>query len=168
GRPFDRSVSSILTRRETLVGGPGEPNQANPDIYDKRTVLSSDALYYMEAQFTAARAGNEIVLGRSNIIEGSVVVKINGQPIQPDKDYRVDYDLGRVTLIRQLGPSDQLDIDYSYAPLFQQAGRTLIGNAFRWEGREKSVGGAFLYESRGAQDLRPRLGEEPSQAVIGD
>jgi hypothetical protein len=46
-------------------------------------------------------------------------------------------------------------------------GASLIGNAFRWEGRDRNFGGAFLYESKGAQDLRPRLGEEPSRALIG-
>jgi hypothetical protein len=174
GRPFERAISRLLARRDSLVGpppAPGEnpvPNAANPAIYDKRTLLSSDRTYSIEVRFTAARAGNEISLGRTNIIEGSDVVTINGQPLQRDRDYRIDYDLGRVTLIRQLGPADQLNIDYGYAPLFQQAGRTLIGNAFRWEGTERSFGGAFLYESKGAQDLRPRLGEEPSRVLIGD
>ncbi len=65
-------------------------------------------------------------------------------------------------------PGGQLSVNYSYAPLFQQAGRTLVGSAFRLEGREKSLGGAFMYESKGAQDLRPRLGEEPSRSLITD
>ena len=59
-------------------------------------------------------------------------------------------------------------MDYSYAPLFAQAGKTLLGSAFRLEGRDRSLGGAFLYESKGAQDLRPRLGEEPSRTLITD
>jgi cell surface protein SprA len=73
-----------------------------------------------------------------------------------------------VVLKRQLGATDQLNIDYSYAPLFQQAGRTLIGSAFSLQGKDKSFGGAFMYESRGAQDLRPRLGEEPAKSLIAD
>jgi hypothetical protein len=174
GRPFERRISSQLFRNDSLVGAPplpgseGEGNASNPAIYDKALLLSSDRLYTIEVHFTAAKAGNEITLGRTNIIEGSDVVTINGQTLVRDREYRIDYDLGRVTLIRQLGPADQLNIDYSYAPLFQQAGRTLIGNAFRWDGRDKSFGGAFMYESKGAQDLRPRLGEEPSRVMIGD
>ena len=96
------------------------------------------------------------------------MVTVSGRVLQRDVDYRIDYDLGRVTMIRALRPEDQLNIDYSYAPLFQQAGKTLIGNAFRWEGRDLNFGGAALYESKGAQDLRPRLGEEPSRCVIAD
>lgn len=167
-KPFDLFVSSNLFRRDTLVGPPDAPNAANPAIYDRRNLLSIDRLYTIDVEFTAARGGNEIILGRSNIIEGSEVVTINNQRLQVDRDYRIDYDLGRITLIRQLGPSDQLNIDYSYAPLFMSAGRTLVGSAFRLEGLDKNLAGAFLYESKGAQDLRPRLGEEPSQVLIGD
>ena len=35
-------------------------------------------------------------------------------------------------------------------------------------GNDRNLGGAFMYESKGAQDLRPRLGEEPSRVLIGD
>jgi hypothetical protein len=168
GKPFDRLVSRALFRDDSLVGAPGTLNAANPVIYDKRSLLPQDRLYSIDLDFTAARVGSEISLGRSNIIEGSDVVTVSGQVWKRDVDYRVDYDLGRITLIRQLRPEDQLNIDYSYAPLFQQAGKTLIGNAFRWEGRDRNFGGAFLYESKGAQDLRPRLGEEPSRTLIGD
>ena len=168
GKPFDRSVDAVLFRDERLVGPPGSANEANPAIYDKRTVLPTDREYSIDVQFTAAQASNEISLGRTNIIEGSEVVTINGQPLTKDRDYRIDYDLGRVTLIRQLGPADQVNVGYSYAPLFQQAGRTLVANSFRYEGPARSFGGAFLYESKGAQDLRPRLGEEPSRVLIGD
>src|SRR5438105_8372750 len=168
GRAFDRFVSSFLFRSDSLVGALGDSNAANAIVYDKRNPLPRDRLYTIEAQFTAATAGNEINLGRTNIIEGSDVVTVSGQQWRRDVDYKVDYDLGKITLVKQLRPEDQLNIDYSYAPLFQQAGKTLIGNAFRWEGRDKNFGGAFLYESKGAQDLRPRLGEEPSRSLIGD
>ncbi|OGF16991.1 MAG: cell surface protein SprA [Candidatus Eisenbacteria bacterium RBG_16_71_46] len=169
GKAFEKFLSSFLFRRDSLVGTEGAVNAANPTIYDKYYVQRSlDSRYYIEVEFTAARAAGEIVLGRGNIIDGSDVVTINGQVLARNTDYTIDYDLGRVTLKRQLGPSDQLNVDYSYAPLFQQAGRTLLGSAFRMEGRDRSFGGAFMYESRGAQDLRPRLGEEPSRSLIGD
>ncbi len=168
-QPFDSVLSAILFRRDSLVGGPGDRNARNRDIYDKRNPLrSQDSQYYIDLEFTAARAGNEINLGRSNIIEGSDAVTINGRRLDRDRDYTIDYDLGRVTLKASPGAADQINVDYSYAPLFQQAGRTLLGSAFRLAGRDRHLGGAFMYESKGAQDLRPRLGEEPSRVVIGD
>jgi motility/secretion related protein SprA len=167
-RPFERTIDSLLFRRARLDGPALAENEANAAIYDNQNLLGHDRTYTIDMEFTAARAGGVITLGRSNIIEGSDVVSVNGRQWQRDKDYRIDYDLGQVTLITQLGAADQLSIDYSYAPLFQQAGKTLLGSAFRWEGRDRNFGGAFLYESKGAQDLRPRLGEEPSRVLIGD
>src|SRR5262245_29910505 len=168
--PFDQFLSDQLFRRMTLTGPADSLNEANRTIYDKRLNVNRavDSRYYIDLEFTATRAGNEINLGRSNIIEGSDAVTIGGRRLERDKDYTIDYDLGRVTLKSQPGPTDQVSVDYSYAPLFQQTSRTLIGSAFRLTGTEKSLGGAFMYESKGAQDLRPRLGEEPSRVLIGD
>jgi hypothetical protein len=169
GLPFDQAISDTLNRRDALVGPPDADNAANPAIYDRRNFdRQTDVRYWIDVEFTAAQASGEISLGRTNIIEGSDAVIVNGQGWVRDRDYRIDYDLGKITLVRQPGPGDQVNVDYSYAPLFQQAGRTLLGSAFRMEGRDRSFGGAFMYESKGAQDLRPRLGEEPSRVFIGD
>ena len=167
--PFDAAINKLISRRIALIGAEVDSNAANDKIYRKfQNEEGRDAIYFLDVELIAAAVGNEIQLGRSNILAGSVVVTVNGEKWIPDRDYTVDYDLGHVTLKRSVGPSDQLNIGYSYAPLFQQAGRTLLGSAFRLEGREKSAAGAFLYESRGAQDLRPRLGEEPSRSLISD
>ena len=177
GRPFERAVSALLSRRDSLTGtadphtsaGGLAQNAANPAIYDAYNPLRSlTSSYFIDVEFTASQAQGEIVLGRGNLLEGSEVVSVGGEQWVRDKDYTIDYDLGRLTLKRQLPPGGQLNVNYSYAPLFQQAGRTLVGSAFRLEGREKSLGGAFMYESKGAQDLRPRLGEEPSRSLITD
>ena len=177
GKPFDQAVSVLLSRRDSLTGaadthtstGGLAQNASNPAIYDdynpRRDLASS---YFIDVEFKAAQAQGEIVLGRGSLLEGSEVVTVGGEQWVRDKDYTIDYDLGRLTLKRQVPPGAQLNVNYSYAPLFQQAGRTLVGSAFRLEGREKSFGGAFMYESKGAQDLRPRLGEEPSRSLITD
>jgi hypothetical protein len=168
-RSFDQRVSRVLSRRDSLVAPADSLDGANLEIYERyNRDRNRDTQYFIDVTFTAAKAGGEIQLGRGNIIEGSDVVTINGQALTRNTDYTIDYDLGRVTMKRNVGAADNLNIDYSYAPLFQQAGRTLLGSAFRLEGRDKAFGGAFLYESRGAQDLRPRIGEEPSRSLIGD
>jgi hypothetical protein len=178
GKPFDNWIGSLLSRRDTLNPDAPDPHSnigglaqdaSNPAIYDdynpRRDLAST---YFIDVEFTAAQAQGEIALGRGNLLEGSEVVTVGGEQWVRDKDYTIDYDLGRLTLKRQLPTGGQLNVNYSYAPLFQQAGRTLVGSAFRIEGREKSFGGAFMYESKGAQDLRPRLGEEPSRSLITD
>ena len=166
--PFEDAISGVLNRRVKLDGSLPTQNEPNPVIYDRYNPERRDADYRIVVDFTAQKVAGEIPLGRGNIIEGSEVVTVNGRTWVRDVDYTVDYDLGRISLKRQLGPADNLSIDYSYAPLFQQAGRTLLGSAFRYDGRDRNLGGAFMYESRGAQDLRPRLGEEPARSLIGD
>ncbi len=167
--PFDQFLDNQVRRRKRLDGPADSLNAPNPDAYELYNPQTKDAQFYFTAEFSAARSGgSDITLGRGNILDGSEAVVVNGERWQRDRDYTVDYDLGRITLKRQLGPSDQLSIDYSYAPLFAQASKTLVGSAFRLEGRDRSLGGAFLFESKGAQDLRPRLGEEPSRTLLTD
>lgn len=167
-RTLDSLVSLTLNRRIALTGTSDSVNTAN-NFYDMfNPQLAQASRYLIVAQFAAQRGGGDITLGRGNILSGSDVVTVNGERWTRDRDYSIDYDLGRVTLKRSLGATDQLNIDYSYAPLFAQASKTLLGSAFRVEGRDRSLGGAFLYESQGAQDLRPRLGEEPSRTLITD
>ena len=168
GFGFEDAISNYINRRVKLDGSLPRQNEPNPAIYDRYNPERRDADYRIVVDFTAQKVAGEIPLGRGNILEGSEVVTVNGRTWTRDVDYTVDYDLGRISLKRQLGPADNLSIDYSYAPLFQQAGRTLIGSAFRYDGRDRSLGGAFMYESRGAQDIRPRLGEEPARSLIGD
>ncbi len=166
---FDQVMDYNANRRLRFDGPPDSTNAPNPDIYDRySTLYPTDAKYFISLEYAAQRGGGDIMLGKGSILEGSEVVTVNGERWTRDRDYTIDYDIGRVSLKRQLGPTDQLSIDYSYAPLFQQASKTLLGSAFRLEGRDKSLGGAFLYQSTGAQDLRPRLGEEPSRTLITD
>ncbi len=166
---FDRFLDDQLNRRRRLEGAEGTTNPPNPKAYDLYNPRLNDAKWYFNAEFAAARSGGgDITLGRGNILDNSEAVVVNGERWTRDRDYTIDYDLGRITLKRQLGPADQLSVDYSYAPLFAQASKTLVGSAFRLEGRDRSFGGAFLYESKGAQDIRPRLGEEPARTLITD
>ena len=169
-RPFDKFVSQRLRRRARLDGtAPAQINAPNPDAYELYNPQTLNAKYYFNAQFAASRSGGgAITLGRGNVLDNSEAVVVNGEKWVRDRDYTIDYDLGQITLKRQLGPTDQLAIDYSYAPLFAQASKTLVGSAFSLQGRDRSLGGAFLYQSTGAQDIRPRLGEEPSTTLITD
>lgn len=170
-KPFDVLMDKTRNRRAHLIGAAGTDTLANPQAYDsynesQQTLGGSQ--YFIETEFAAQRGGGEINLKAGGILEGSEVVTVNGERWTRDHDYTIDYDIGHISLKRKLAPTDQLNIDYSYAPLFAQASKTLLGSAFRLEGRDRSLGGAFLYESKGAQDLRPRLGEEPSRTLITD
>jgi hypothetical protein len=145
--------------------------EANPAVYDKRNLeIVADRKYYIYAKFSGIDYSGTISLGQTNLLEGSEVLAIEGVPLERNKDYTIDYEAGLVTLLssRARAERSRLTIDYSFAPLFAQAGRTLVGSTASFKGTDKSFGGAFIYEAKGQQELRPRLGEEPSRMFIGD
>jgi len=54
------------------------------------------------------------------VLESSEVVTVNGEQWVRDKDYTIDYDSDGDA--EAAGPTGaQLNVNYSYAPLFQQA-----------------------------------------------
>ena len=84
-------------------------HSSNVALYNPQT---KDARWYFTSEFAAARTGgSDITLGRGNILENSEAVVVNGERWTRDRDYTIDYDLGRISLKRQLGASDQLSID---------------------------------------------------------
>jgi hypothetical protein len=181
-RDTDQSIPGLRKRILWPAGAADPPNytsgnvtpfelETNPNVYDKRNIQpSADRRYYIYAKFSGQDYSGQIYLGQTNLLEGSEVVAIDGVPLQRTVDYDIDYEAGTVTLKTQRAREGRarLTIDYSFAPLFAQAGRTLIGSAVGYHGFDKSFGGAFIYESRGQQEARPRLGEEPSRTLIGD
>ncbi|MEO6463405.1 MAG: hypothetical protein ABIP29_10050, partial [Candidatus Eisenbacteria bacterium] len=148
-----------------------EDLEANRNPYDKRNIQQvQDRRYYIWARFAGQDYSGTINLGQVGILEGSEVVAIEGVPLERNKDYSIDYEAGTVTLLtaRAQQNRSRLSIDYSYAPLFAQAGKTLIGGTVGFRDSRRALGGAFIYEAKGQQESRPRLGEEPSRTVIGD
>jgi hypothetical protein len=148
-----------------------EQLEANRNPYDKRNIqLVQDRRYYVWAKFAGQDYSGTIQLGQVGILEGSEVVAIEGVPLERNKDYSIDYEAGTVTLLTQRAQQNRsrLSIDYSYAPLFAQAGKTLVGGTIGFRDPRRALGGAFIYEAKGQQESRPRLGEEPSRTLIGD
>jgi hypothetical protein len=127
--------------------------------------------FYIYAEFSSLSGSNLIYLRNTPVVEGSEIVSVNGETLVRERDYRINYLSGSVELLspkaREAGSA--LSVDYSYAPLFATADKTLIGGAVKVLDTENlSLGGAFLYEARGVQEKRPRAGEEPARTVIGD
>ena len=166
---------AIAPRRRTLVTDPNdvEAVQANDAPYMVRTQQDRQEAktFYIYAEIASAGGANTLYLRNTPIVEGSEIVTVNGEIQVREKDYRINYQTGEVQLLsaKAQAAGANLSIDYSYAPLFSQASKTLIGSAVKFIDHENlSLGSAFLYEARGVQEKRPRLGEEPSRTFIGD
>jgi len=61
--------------------------------------------------FNYAVSGGMYILGLS-IVKGSEKVYLNGELLQRDLDYTIDYETGALLLFRQVGPEDELRIEY--------------------------------------------------------
>ncbi len=168
-------ISPTPQRRRFLSLDPGaqEELKGNRGAYD----LSSDftrresRTFLVFAEFSTSSGGNQVLLRNTPVLEGTEIVSLDNEVLERDKDYRIDYQSGVVDLIseRARRAGGQLSIDYSYAPLFSQASRTLLGTNVTLLNRQNlGLGAAFIYESRAQQEKRPRIGEEPSHAWIGD
>jgi cell surface protein SprA len=151
-------------RRNTLTG-----ERSNPNVYYNRLPeRNKDERYYIEAEFRSSQQGYYI--GRFGILENSEQVKVDGIPQTRDSDYRIDYQTGQLTFLRTPpGPQQVITVDFSYAPGFGQVQRTLAGLSGAYNPASNlSFSTSLLYESRGASEQNPKLGEEPAHTMLGD
>lgn len=166
---------TLANRRRVLSVATGTPDDIRgndaPYVLRNETERQNAKRFYIYGEFSSSSGSNVIYLRNTPIIEGSEIVTVNGETLVRERDYRINYQTGVVELLsakaREGGA--QLSIDYSYAPLFAQASKTLLGSAMKILDTDNySLGSAFIYEARGLQEKRPRLGEEPSRTLIGD
>jgi hypothetical protein len=158
-------LCSILddTNRNIL----GADSLKNPNVYyTKNPDILSQTRYYIDAQFKSSQQG--YFLGRINILENSEQVKVDNVLQKKDSDYTIDYETGQLTFSRPPGPDAVISVDYSFAPGVSQVQRTLMGFSTSYSpSADLSVTSSMLYESRGAQELNPKLGEEPARSMVG-
>jgi hypothetical protein len=156
---------------DSAVYPPLKGDNAIPEIYDRKNVRQGeDTEYKMLVQYRSSLYGETIFL-QGNVLEGSETVTANGQRLEKGRDYTIDYETGAVSLISDVARESAADIaiDYSYKPLFALGQRTLLGFTTNYSPVEDyALSTTWIYESKGATERRPKLGEEPSLTVIGD
>jgi hypothetical protein len=107
-----------------------------------------------------------------NIIENSEKVTIDGTSLSRGTDYDINYDTGEVELkgnaLDRMGPDSKVNIDYEYTPFGGGASSSLVGFSTTSKFSQNArLGTIFLYESKGTSVEKPRLGEEPTRALVG-
>ena len=166
--PFDPGCNpGFLCQDDTSRNILSPDSLANPNVYYTKTPDVTQSRYYIDAEFKSSQAG--YFLGRFNILENSEQVKVNGIPYAKGSQYNIDYDTGQLTFTSPPGPDDVISVDYSFAPGISQVQRTLLGFSTSYSpSADLSVTSSMLYESRGAQELNPKLGEEPARSMVTD
>lgn len=126
--------------------------------------------FKIKGQYQSA-AGSEIQLNAINIPQGSVVVTAGGSPLVENQDYRVDYNLGRVTILNQSILESQTPIKVSVESntLFSVQTKTLIGSRFDYRvNRYINVGGTIMNLTERPLTQKINIGDEPiSNTMVG-
>jgi len=121
--------------------------------------------YYITGRMQAGSA-SEIMLPGINVSEGSVVITAGNTPLTEGVDYRVDYNIGRVTIINEsvLNSGKEIKINFEKADLFNFQTRSLIGTRLDYNLNEKlNIGGTMLYHNERPFISRVSIGEEPTR-----
>ncbi len=104
-----------------------------------------------------------------NVVENSVKVYLGNQKLVEGKDYRVDYNIGQVTILNDaaLVPNADLRITYEQNDLLSLASKTLIGARGIYEfNKDTKLGFSFLNLNQQSLNDKVRLGEEPLNNTI--
>ncbi len=145
--------------------------EPNPVIYERRydRVSSTDQKYVIEVRFRAAGQTN-LSLGRSNILEGSEVVRLGDKVLARGVDYRITYEIGLIEFLSEEAkrPDARVTVDFEYAPFLAQQQKSLLGVAGTYKfGTNADLSSIWLFESNKTPYRRPRIGQEPSRALVG-
>lgn len=119
--------------------------------------------FKLKGQYQSA-VGAEISLNAINIPQGSVIVTAGGVPLVENQDYRVDYNLGRVTILNQSYLESQTPIKVSVESntLFSMQTKTMMGSRFDYKySRYLTFGGTIMNLTERPLTQKINIGDEP-------
>jgi len=127
--------------------------------------LTSKDKFFIKGQY-ASGSSTEIALPGINISPESVVVSSGGTQLTPQVDYRVDPNLGRVTILNQgiLNSGRDITITFEREDLFNFQSKTLVGTRFDYILSDKINFGATVlrHTQRPLGVSRYSIGTEPT------
>ncbi len=168
GRPIEGGLKKAFDKYKLTVP---VDSFSFGDIYDTTSLAASNNSsrdrFFIKGKTTAG-SSSTISLG-FNIVENSVQVLLNGQPLTQNVDYTVDYIVGQVIIKNQaaLVPGANLQVKYEQNDLFQLASKTLLGT--RGEVRvsdRTSFGFTLMNLNQQTLSDKVRLNEEPINNTI--
>jgi hypothetical protein len=186
---IDAKNSNILLRdRGYLIFPEAEPfastrsyapdgstlNVTVPEIYNtRRSTITSNPSQYTKyyIEFETSQRQTEYYLGRVNIIENSERVILNGEELTKDRDYKIYYEIGRITFLTDgvSDPNADLQIDFEYEPFIASEKKNLFGVRGEYEiSSNFKIGSTVLYKGEKSTDRKPRVGQETSKSLVWD
>jgi hypothetical protein len=171
-RPFDTGIRNFFADPANGLTGPVPDSLLYPQVYDTTAAAAQNLTivnkYVMHVHSSQGQS-NTFPLG-FNVVEGSVQVLLDGQLLQPNVDYTVDYILGQVTIRNQqaLAPGRNLQVKYEQNDLFQIASKTLIGARGEMQNilPNTNLGFTVMNLNQATLSDKVRVGEEPTNNTI--
>ncbi len=171
-RPFDDGIKEYFRDVQGRTD-PVPDSLLFPQVYDTTQLAAQNLTivnkYVMHVHSSSTGQSSVIPLG-FNVVEGSVQVLLDGQPLVANVDYTVDYILGQVTIRNQqaLAPGRNLQIKYEQNDLFQIASKTMIGARGEMQNilPNTSLGFTIMNLNQATLSDKVRIGEEPTNNTI--
>ncbi|HEY5220275.1 MAG TPA: cell surface protein SprA, partial [Gemmatimonadaceae bacterium] len=166
-RPFAARDSGLVVAgnpsNDAIYNTPGDylvsSNRHPASVYRLRVLY--------ETQDNADRG--TIVLGSVQIRRNSERVLLDGVPLTRDIDYRVDYDLGRVTFFRPdtlFTRRRTVSVRYEENPLFAPTPTNIFGLTSTLPLNHGALNFTAISQSQSSAFTRPQLGFEPAASLV--
>ncbi len=114
---------------------------------------------------------SEISLGAFNIPPGSVTVNAGGQVLVEDRDYKIDYQIGRVTILNDavLNAGVPIRIKFEDNTLFGFQTKTMLGlRADFTASKHLTIGGTYLHLFERPFTQKVNIGDDPiNNRIVG-
>ena len=152
------------------------PNPLNDSLYrtpfeDLFTQRRPPTQYRLRARYAAEGGGDAgtLALGGVQIRQGSERLTLDGVPLVRDVDYRVDYELGRVSFSRPdtlFARPRRVTVQYEENPIFAAQPTSIFGVAAEFPTEAGRLSFTALSQRQKTTFNRPPLGFEPASALI--
>ena len=152
---------------------PGEDFLKQKYVYDTlynttqadAELVTTQNKFFIVGRYQAG-SSRDIALPGINISENSVRVFAGSLPLTEGVDYRVDYNLGRVSIINEgiLNSGKRIRIEFEKADLFSFQTRSLLGTRLDYRFNDNfNIGATALYVNERPLVSRINIGDEPTR-----
>ncbi len=152
------------------------PNPVNDSLYrtpdeDLVSQRRPPTQYRIRARYSAEGGGEtgSLSLGTVQVRPNSERILVDGRPLARDVDYRVDYELGRVTFLHPdtlFQRPRPVNVQYEENPLFAAAPTSIFGIATSFPFQNGQLNFTAISQSQKTTFNRPPLGFEPASSLI--
>ena len=128
------------------------------------------SFYRLVARYeVSGGSAGTIALNSVQIRPGSERLAMEGRPLLRGVDYDIDYELGRVTLLRPdtlARQARRVVVRYEENPLFATVPTSILGLSSQWTFGSGQLAFTAISQSQRTTFTRPTLGFEPQSAVV--